>query len=71
MVFYNFCYYFWGQHCYCPKTGTIGKDFCFLQVSIALNSFTASPALPLFQRPCLWGLWGHLSHCYEKKMEKR
>jgi len=40
MVFYNFCNYFWGQHCCCVKTSIIGDDF-FLQVSIALNFFTA------------------------------
>jgi len=28
--------------------------FCFLQASIALNSFTVPPpALPLFRRPCV------------------
>jgi len=45
MVFYNFCYYFSGRpkHCCCPNTSTIGNDFCFIQVSIALNSFTAPP----------------------------
>jgi len=28
-------------------------NFLFLQASIALNSFTATPALPLFRRPCV------------------
>ena len=27
IVFYNFCYYFWGQHCCCVKMRIIGNDF--------------------------------------------
>ena len=27
MVFYNFCYYFWGQHCCWTKTSVIGNVF--------------------------------------------
>ena len=42
MVFYNFCYYFWGQHCCWTETSIrIGNRFCSLQVCIALNLFAA------------------------------
>ena len=27
MIFYNFCYYFWGQHCWWTKTNINGNDF--------------------------------------------
>jgi len=26
-IFYNFCYYFWGQHCWWTETNIIGNDF--------------------------------------------
>ena len=43
-----------GQSCCCAKTSVIGNGLCvFLQASLALNSFTASPGLLLFQRPCV------------------
>jgi len=31
MIFYNFCYYFWSQHCWWTETNTIDNDFfvCF------------------------------------------
>jgi len=51
MIFYNFCYYFWGQHCWWTETNIIGNDFCFFYVSIALNCFTAPSALPLLRCP--------------------
>ena len=42
MSFYNFGYYFCGQHCWWTKTNLFGNDFfVFFKVSIALNSFTA------------------------------
>jgi len=50
MVFYNFCYYFWGQNCCWTETSIIRNDsFCVSKVSIAFNSFIPSP-LPLFRR---------------------
>jgi len=27
MIFYNFCYYFWGQHCWWTETNIIGNNF--------------------------------------------
>jgi len=40
MVFYNFCYYFWGQRCCCAKTSIIGNDlfvFCKLPLPSTLS----------------------------------
>jgi len=28
MIFYNFCYHFWDQHCWWTETDTIDSDFC-------------------------------------------
>ena len=30
MIFYNFCYYFWGQHCWWTETNIIGNDFFYM-----------------------------------------
>jgi len=49
MSFYNFGYYFCGQHCWWTETNLFGNGSN--EVSIALNSFTAPSALPLLQRP--------------------
>ena len=44
MVFYNFCCYFWGQHCWWTETNTICNDFLITFHCIQL--FTALPAPP-------------------------
>jgi len=49
----NFAIIFEEKIC-CPKTSTMGNDFCFLQVFIAFNSFT-SPILA-YVPSCLQGM---------------
>jgi len=44
MIFYNFCCYFWGQHCWWTETNTICNDFLISFHCPQL--FTALPALP-------------------------
>ena len=40
MIFYNFCYYFWGQHCWWKETITVGNDFLFFISSHCPHLFT-------------------------------
>ena len=61
--FPQICYYFWGGHCCWSETSILVTTFCFLQVSTALKSFPAPPALTLLRRPwlgaffnCWWSL---------------
>jgi len=51
IVFYNFCYYFWGQHCCWIETSIIGNDFFVFWIFHCLQLFYCPPALSLFRHP--------------------
>ena len=53
MVFYYFCFYFWGQHCCWTETNILVTICLFLITFHCPQLFYCPPALPLFRRPCL------------------
>ena len=54
MIFYNFCYYNWGQYCWWTETNVIGNDVFLFFISLHCPQlFYCSPALPLLRRPSI------------------
>jgi len=49
IIFYNFCYYFWGQRCWWTETSITSNDFLFFM--FPLPSALLLLPLPLLRRP--------------------
>jgi len=64
LSFYNFGYYFFGQHCWWTETNLFGNDFFVFLSFHCPRSFTAPPALPLLQSPWICALCQQTSPKY-------
>ena len=57
MIFYKFCYYFWGQHCWWTETNIFGNDFFVLYIFPLPSTVSLLPcptAAPAVSPVCNW-----------------